>query len=162
MADNFTQCTVTPALPLDRNPGIAYLLTEWVDFEDLEDLNEENCKPDEWAATQLAMQIKLDDDYFVLDYSRDYDQELGEFCYYLYSRGNGLTEEHATILQMMLHELPEDDFPYIEVEGAHTCSKMRQGEFGGFACFITRKNIRWVSTGMWLEEQRQELLPGGK
>lgn len=43
--------------------------------------------------------------------------------------------------------------PYIYQETAYTCSKMRPGEFGGAAMFITANDVRYCSTQQWLQEQ---------
>jgi len=41
----------------------------------------------------------------------------------------------------------------ITVESAYGCSKMRPDGFGGSAVFITATDVRYCSTGQWLEEQ---------
>jgi hypothetical protein len=38
------------------------------------------------------------------------------------------------------------------IEGAATCNKMRAHEFGGIAYFITRDEVRQMSTWQWLDE----------
>lgn len=57
------------------------------------------------------------------------------------------------LLQAKLQSLDPESYPHIAIEGASTCSKMRHGEFGGFAYFITRDQVRCSSTWQWLHEQ---------
>jgi hypothetical protein len=56
------------------------------------------------------------------------------------------------ILQEKLKGLEFEEYPHIIIEGACYCGKMRPGEFGGFAYFITREEVRYVSTWSWLNE----------
>lgn len=49
---------------------------------------------------------------------------------------------------------------YIHHEEAHTCDKMRIGEFGGSAVFITADDIRSVNTSSWLMERINEAETG--
>ena len=59
-------------------------------------------------------------------------------------------------MQDKLRRLDASDYPRIVIEGAATCSKMRPGEFGGFAHLITRDDVRSMSTWQWLDEQDGE------
>src|SRR5262249_12867302 len=59
----------------------------------------------------------------------------------------------VTLLQSKLKLLDPADTPHIVIEGAATCSKMRPGEFGGFAYFITREEVRFFATWQWVDEQ---------
>lgn len=61
-----------------------------------------------------------------------------------------------TLLQSKLKLLDPAGTPHIVIEGAATCSKMRQGEFGGFAYFITRERVRFTATWQWVDEQSRE------
>jgi hypothetical protein len=61
---------------------------------------------------------------------------------------NGLS-----LLQEKLRHLDPSAYPRIVIEGAATCSKMRPGEFGGFAFLITRDEIRYMATWQWIHEQ---------
>lgn len=44
--------------------------------------------------------------------------------------------------------------PFVEIQGAFTCSKLRQGEFGGFAHMITPTRTDSIDTGSWLESMK--------
>ncbi len=57
------------------------------------------------------------------------------------------------VFEDKLRTLDPVEYPYITIEGAATCDKMRHGEFGGFAYFITRDEERYVSTWQWLHQQ---------
>ena len=64
------------------------------------------------------------------------------------------------LFQSKLKLLDPADTPHIVIEGAAACSKMRQGEFGGFAFFITRDEVRFTATWQWVDEQsRKEARP---
>jgi hypothetical protein len=58
----------------------------------------------------------------------------------------------VALLQRILKTLDSETYLHITIEGASTCSKMRSGEFGGFAYFITREEVRYMSTWAWLHE----------
>lgn len=51
----------------------------------------------------------------------------------------------------------EGTLPWVSMEKAYTCSKMRPDGFGGSAIFITADDMKHVSTGYWLEEQIDKL-----
>lgn len=71
---------------------------------------------------------------------------------YLYTN-EWMDEDAAEVLQGLLKRLPEEEYPYIQIEAAITCTKPRSDGFGGFACFITRGKIDWVGTDSWLGKQ---------
>ena len=73
--------------------------------------------------------------------------------YYLYCE-YGLNEGGAEVLQEILQGLPEEMFPHLVYEQSVRCDRMRPGEFAGGAIFITREEIRWMTTGEWLRRQR--------
>lgn len=129
MANNYYQATVSPLLP-------ASLFTD----EELDSLS---------CACGLTGDPDGDLIYFYAD---------TQFC------EEGETPEGdrvncLTLLQEKLKRLPPPDFPAIAIEGAATCSRMRQGEFGGFAFYITRGEVRYSSTWQWLNEQAHGLMP---
>lgn len=123
MANNYYRATLSPDLP-------ANIFSE----EELESLSD---------ACGLKADRDGDDLYF---FAEEYFCEEGEDreC----SRVNCLT-----LLQEKLKLLDANEYPHIVIEGAATCSKMRPGEFGGFALFITREEVRGTSTWQWVNEQ---------
>jgi len=46
-----------------------------------------------------------------------------------------------------------DQVPYVTVEMAFTCSKMRPDGFGGGAELITAQGVRWINTSRWLADE---------
>jgi len=123
MANNYSQATVSPELP-------ARLFTE-----------------DELLSLQIACGLSTE----------RYEQNLyffaeENFC----ERGegdDGFGVDCPALMQEKLRQLDPASYPHITIHGAATCSKMRPEEFGGFAYFITRSDIRYISTWQWLHEQ---------
>jgi len=68
--------------------------------------------------------------------------------------GGSEIEVLTELLQDFLTKFRADQ--HITFSWAHTCSKPRFNSFGGGAVFITSKEIRWMSTGDWMAEQRRE------
>jgi hypothetical protein len=62
-------------------------------------------------------------------------------------------DEGMDVLFEVLKRLPEKEYPYIYLEAACTCTKMRSDGFGGFAWFITRDGMDWMGTGSWVARQ---------
>lgn len=50
----------------------------------------------------------------------------------------------AVVLKAVLEENPEVEM--LSLEAAHTCSKMRAGEFGGFGLYVTRSEYCWINS----------------
>ena len=126
MANNYTQATVTPYLP-------ASLFTD----AELESL----------AYECGLSHDRIDDTLYI--YAEEYFCEEGV-------DEKGRHWSCLAILQAKLKQLDPSEFPNIVIEGAATCNKMRSGEFGGFAYFITRDEIRHFSTWQWLGQQGTE------
>ena len=66
-------------------------------------------------------------------------------------RSNGdeaaaLELEWTDVVQSILRNLPEDEFPWIDVAAGYGCDKARPGEFGGWAARIYRDAVAWVDT----------------
>ena len=126
MADNYCQATVWPELPASL-------------FDDAEiELLESACG--------LACEPSKDMLYF---FAEEYFSEEGEDV-------DGTAMNCITLLQSKLQQLDASRFPNITIEGAHTCSKMRPGEFGGFAFFITRDEVQFISSSEWLSQRKCE------
>lgn len=62
-------------------------------------------------------------------------------------------EYAAQFLHSLLLVCESDECASLEY--ANTCSKMREGAFGGGAIFITKDQVVFMSTSEWLAEQRQ-------
>lgn len=175
MANNYEQTTVVPHLALDAVS--LHLLTQWeaddslldetgqwtLEEKDIPKVDDEGVPQDmdaqfmvEWKAAVVANQLELGDDYRPLDCAIAGKNEEGLVLYYLYAEDGSFTGGHAAVLQRWLQMHGEEDVRDIFVEGAITCSKMRPGEFGGFACYINRNRIEWINTAQWLNDMSLE------
>ncbi len=147
MADYYTQGTVTPLLPLNDHTVAALNLN----IEDLIYIEDE----DRYCGRSVAEAI-------LADWVATWDGEVDEFPFvsfsvedvdgktYLYfDERFGDFEIH--VLQEILKDVPED-IPFIVVEYANTCSRMRQDGFGGGALIITRDKIHRMNTSQWIDE----------
>ena len=59
-------------------------------------------------------------------------------------------------LKPKIRKIPQEEIGWFSLEGVILCTKMRQGEFGGFAVFITRSKIKYMGTGEWLMKQVEQ------
>uniref|UniRef100_A0A6M3LRZ7 Uncharacterized protein n=1 Tax=viral metagenome TaxID=1070528 RepID=A0A6M3LRZ7_9ZZZZ len=84
----------------------------------------------------------------------EYDRD-GETYLYLFSEEYGDWDELSEVLKNCLKYLPID---YFTIQIANTCSKMRHGEFGGCALFITKEEIKYCDIWDWLMEQEKDFL----
>ena len=171
MANNYTQGTVAPSLPLtDLHKGILDFMRDCcgdlpagMDADDsgsVKVTNEsefwefaEEHFPDTVTVAEVteAAEVVFEGH----DYSPGLDYEPDGDRYYLFAE-DSLGDADLEWLEWVLSTLPEDEVPYITVEYAHTCSKMRPGEFGGGAWFITREGTEFVNTGSWLSNREAE------
>lgn len=67
---------------------------------------------------------------------------------------------HAAVLQAIVARHPIE-VPYVTVEVAYTCSRMRPNGFGGAADLITAAGSQWTGTGAWLESRMAEATSSG-
>lgn len=58
---------------------------------------------------------------------------------------------YAAVFQAIVARHP-DQLPYVTVEMAFTCSKMRPDGFGGGAELITAEDVRSINTSRWLAD----------
>ena len=159
MANNYSQGTIWPPLPLTETQLEALDLPA-IDIPKDEDKQSDAEKlrlswveghaTDEWASGlgSEPNTERVEDDKGRFHYKPD-----GR--YYLFSEESGLGNGFDGVLQEILQGLPEKEYPYITYEYACTCSKMRPGEFGGGAMFITRDTINWTNSGSWLRQQEE-------
>jgi hypothetical protein len=125
MANNYTQATVSPDLP-------ATLFSS----HELEAL-EADCG----LSTEES-------DGMLYFFASDYFSESGD-------AQDGFGIECTSLFQEKLRQLDSADYPAIVIHGACSCSKMRPDEFAGFAFYITRDDVRSMSTREWLEQQME-------
>lgn len=183
MADNFSQGTVAPFLPLRAQhltvlAMISDCLGELPDGVERVDAAVELTNQDlfdAWAEQYEEMaEGALEEakagmlrilesgeetmgDLAAVHYADDPDLvgSAGEKLYYLYSE-EGFGGWALEFLSWVIQDMPEQ-IRFITFEYACTCSKMRPGEFGGGAWFIHRGGVEVLNTGSWLHEM-EELL----
>jgi hypothetical protein len=80
------------------------------------------------------------------------ESEAYDGKYYFYAE-HGLEESAIPVFQEILQGLPEDEYPCLVWEGSYSCSKMRPGEFGGWAVIIYRDRVESFSTSDWIHEK---------
>ncbi len=154
MANNYETATVYPYLPLTDVQQLVLrnrVLGDLLEDEGYRALSDED--------KRLALNLRaLWDDYYS---GSDPDGESFGISveyvsgtsgrYYLYTEhGSGPCAGLDGVLQNILRGLSPEEYPYITVEAAMWCSKVRPGEFGGWASFITRQEIEYSGTGSWL------------
>lgn len=157
MANNYETATVYPHLPLT---DVQQLVLRNRVLEDLIDDEGYRALSDDDKETALNLRDLWDDYYSGSDpdgesFGISVEYVSGRtYRYYLYTEdgaGGGL----ARILQDILRGLSPEEYPYITIEAAMWCSKVRPGEFGGWAAFITRQAIEYSGTGSWLDSRVQ-------
>jgi len=99
-----------------------------------------------------------DDTQSILEKAGFTVEHYGNNTAYIYSE-YWISDEQLAVktLQKILKAMEKDKIkkPYFEISIAFTCDKMRPGEFGGAAYFITSKKCTVDSTYNFLERQRK-------
>lgn len=72
---------------------------------------------------------------------------------------NGVDEQDFYDELQQIIKLSRGRIKYFQVEMAFTCDRMKSGEFGGSAVFITREEIKFMATSQWLSERIAEVSP---
>ncbi len=91
------------------------------------------------------------------------EADQGVYCYadeYSSLGYNETTGDYDIDIQPILQNLiahSGNRLKYIAIEGAFTCSKMRPGEFGGFAIFVTERAAHYANTTQWIGDCKQSL-----
>lgn len=137
MADSYTQGTMSPDIPLTEEQ-----------VEALEDLNGGD-EPSHPLAVKWCEGLEIDCEYGEINF-----EPADKTRYYFYAE-YGLEEWAIHVLQEILKGLPEDEYPHLIWEGSYSCSKMRPGEFGGWAVIIYRDRVESYSTAQWISEETE-------
>ena len=151
MANNYMEGTIWPSLPLTETQRSALCACP----EDLRFAKDEELLDGEKLFVKWQETYGLEESTGI---SVDIDTDD---LYYLYCE-NGMEAGADEVLQEILRGLPEDKYTCITFEAASYCSKMRPDEFGGVACFITRDEIKWMSTSDWLYKCKNEVTNAAK
>ena len=81
----------------------------------------------------------------------DFNAAVGEGDLWVWSMDYGDVYNVALLVQVFLARFDRDD--RWGMEWVNTCSKPRPGEFGGGAVFVTKDEMRFMTTSEWLREQ---------
>jgi hypothetical protein len=121
-------------------------------------------REEKWLNEQLGTDPDTDCPVFLLDYE-DRDRDDPDYGFGVCFEGRGKTrrlwiygEEHgdvgrvAHLVQKFLKRFRPD--PCWSLTYATTCSKLRVGEFGGGAMFVTADEIRWQNAYDFIEQER--------
>ena len=85
----------------------------------------------------------------------DFEFYISATAMNIYAEESGTPELVAEFLQQYLEKFQPQGSLWFA--WATTCSKMRAGEFGGGAAFITATDIKFLDTHSWAEEQAKKL-----
>lgn len=146
MADNYTQATMDPFIPKDlvTDKEKEFLLGFGLTTEDAgEELYffADDYRGGAYTEPELAKAVFPD---------LEIEPEETEI---------ELDEDYMIEVLQRFIKRSEGKLKYITLEGAYTCSKMRPGEFGGFACFITEDDAKVAGTASWLRDMEKTLNP---
>lgn len=132
VADNFTQATLTPPVRLTDELVVVLEITG---------ASLQACADGTWYAYWEDGIIEPDEeDADAWDLPETW--AAAEAAAFRHKWG---TQGPHDILRAILAVNP--DIELLTLEGAHTCSKMRPGEFGGFGLYVTRRQFASIITG---------------
>jgi hypothetical protein len=170
MADYFTQAVVLPeALPASKfhlnvlteirdkigfNSGVCFTKADYEGEEEFFEKFLEACRE------MGILEEEEGEGYFVnrdvalgLDYGKGNNQ--GDSYFYC---EEFFGDYDLVFLQWLLKQLPEEEYPLLEVQWSNTCSKMRSDGYGGGAAIITRKRIYHWTSYQWAEQTKKRVL----
>lgn len=171
MANNYIQGTVDPFLPLkpwhlavrdcfwsfspgELPPGLD-LIDNKIVVEDEGAFRESIGYDDDLPKLLEGLQrlIACGDEIFNLHW--EVASESGGLNFYVYAE-DGLGNCDFEFLSWVIEDMPPE-IRWITCEFATYCSKLRPGEFGGGAWFITRDGAETFFTDTWLSEQKMKM-----
>lgn len=153
MANYYTKAALEFTLPLEQKTFALQVLEcvedEKVDFTKSRKTMHESAYPND--VYRIAKKfIKSLDDYEPGNVYLPFDYMDAGDCIHIAHDENINTESAATFCHLILKHFNSDS--YVCIEAAHTCSKPRADGFGGHAAFITKKGVKWMSTGYWMHK----------
>lgn len=89
------------------------------------------------------------------EFSSSVSLEIDSDCVLIHSDECGDPDLAALIIEMYLRHFHANYGVLLEF--AMTCSKMRPGEFGGGAAYVTRFGVDWWDKSSWLKEQQERI-----
>ena len=112
-----------------------------------------------WAEYLQESEHTIDVDPDSLDYL-GFGCKLDDDGFWMYSDESANMEHVAYFVHRFLQRFRSDQ--YWSAEFAFTCDKLRCGEHGGGALFVTATSIDWMSGYAWICEQEKKFKAGGK
>ena len=167
MANNYNQASQVLKLDLAGYQWFQKNLNEttWIIFDDSEkkweefdDNNPDHVRQEDdsievakWRLSQLP-KIDRQDAFDFRDCDFSYDLEEDSIWFY----GDEFIdiEAVAEIVKQFFKETGSTDS--FTIESAYTCSKLRVGQFGGAAAFVTADSIEYMSTFEWCQKKEEE------
>ena len=147
MANNYAQATLYPDIPSSdvTELEIAMLQTAGWQSDRVED------------GLYFFAPERADEDINIESLGSEYTNPtlvgiLDARYYYRYDYKD-ILNKHITVVDIFQNIISRSStLDYVTVEGACTCDKMRRGEFGGFAYYITSDSVKYMNTSGFLAE----------
>lgn len=162
MANNYSQATVSPVLPVALVTDFELILLNEYGFQF--ETHGSNGDTSYYFYVPDGERDSVDD--FDLDsieeYSKQGDEIALELHEFILENGNNDIDQYISfqyswisLFQRILNK-PGCTIDEIVVQGAYTCDKLRQGEFGGFITRITKFTVQHGGTQAMLIQMQQE------
>ncbi len=153
MANNFLQFALS--FPLKTRAEQDWCTKTMNALTDLLECNAEDPEEKQQLAKELGAlgHVVMSEGYDFIDF--EWSASATEM--HIYAEESGTPELVAAFLQQYLEKFHTESSLWFA--WAFTCSKMRSGEFGGGAAFVTARSISFLDTHSWAEEQREKLCP---
>ncbi len=158
MADNFLQFSETlDNLTAEESAWLGHQLepiavingTEYPEDDDA--VRNRETEPSYQGLRFLRDYEDLNDDADVQGFQIEYQADDTNYAWFS-AEANGDADRLAHLIQKFLKRFRPDQCWSLSY--ATTCSKLRAGEFGGGAVFVTAAEIRWQSSYAFVEQQR--------
>ena len=154
MANNylqFSECICIEAEEFEWAEKYLGILDEFYGLEDAE----AEAHPDYKLYRSVLDTFEIDMDAESFDFEWDIEnRKKNSALLCIFSEESGNLENAALFIQQFLRKFRPDG--YVSLTWAATCSKMRAGEFGGGAAFITAENIEFMDSYSWVDKQIAE------
>ena len=154
MANNYLQFSECICIEADEFEWVEKYLGILGTFID-EDLKDPETHPDYalYRSVLDTFEIEPDAESFDFEWNIE-DRTKNSALLYIFSEESGNLENAALFIQQFLRKFRPDG--YVSLTWAATCSKMRAGEFGGGAAFITAEKIEFMDSYSWVDKQIAE------
>jgi len=143
MANNYTQFSLSFQVTPEACEWIKTILTKAVEAsgDDTDDKELLTVFPN-WEFFQCIG----------FDWSINANGRGNESSHMLWIRDNGESGDVNSVADFIQSYLKKfDNKGKVGFQWAATCSKQRVGEFGGGACLVTAKKLKWMNTAKWIQ-----------